>query len=292
MHLARAVLNEKDELKTDFFDDNFDGLKQIIQVGTSAGGARAKAVIAFNEHTGEVRSGQIIAGSGFNYWLIKFDGVTNKALGDPEGYGRIEYAYYLMARSCGIEMTECRLLEENGRAHFLTRRFDRNAAGEKHHMQTLCGMAHLDYNNPLAYAYEDAFEVMRLLRLPYSDAEQLFRRMVFNVLARNQDDHTKNISFLMNKNGNWKLAPAYDVTYAYNPENRWVFQHQMAVNGKRQDISNSDFAAVAKQMNIKKHQVIVDEIHASIQQWRGFAAEAGVPGVQAEAISQTFLIHL
>lgn len=292
VHLARAVLNEKDELKTDFFDDNFDGLKQIIQVGTSAGGARAKAVIAFNEHTGEVRSGQIIAGSGFNYWLIKFDGVTNKALGDPEGYGRIEYAYYLMARSCGIEMTECRLLEENGRAHFLTRRFDRNAAGEKHHMQTLCGMAHLDYNNPLAYAYEDAFEVMRLLRLPYSDAEQLFRRMVFNVLARNQDDHTKNISFLMNKNGNWKLAPAYDVTYAYNPENRWVFQHQMAVNGKRQDISNSDFAAVAKQMNIKKHQVIVDEIHASIQQWRGFAAEAGVPGVQAEAISQTFLIHL
>lgn len=292
VHLACAVLNEKNELKTDFFDDNFDGLKQIIQVGTSAGGARAKAVIAFNEHTGEVRSGQIIAGSGFNYWLIKFDGVTNKDLGDPEGYGRIEYAYYLMARSCGIEMTECRLLEENGRAHFLTRRFDRNAAGEKHHMQTLCGMAHLDYNNPLAYAYEDAFEVMRLLRLPYSDAEQLFRRMVFNVLARNQDDHTKNISFLMNKNGNWKLAPAYDITYAYNPENRWVFQHQMAVNGKRQDITNSDFAAVAKQMNIKNYEVIVDEIYASIQQWHGFASEAGVPDIQTEAISQTFLIHL
>lgn len=287
--LARQVLNEKAGLTGKMVDEQIEGLNEIIRVGTSAGGARAKAVIAYNEATGEISSGQVEASMGFTYWLIKFDGVTNKQLGDPEGYGRIEYAYYLMAKACGIEMAECRLMEENGRAHFMTKRFDRTDNGEKYHMQTLCGIAHLDYNQPLAYAYEDAFEVMRLLRLPYPDAEQLFRRMVFNVIARNQDDHTKNISFLMNRQGKWKLAPAYDVTYAYNPENRWIFQHQMAVNGKRSGITRNDFIAVAKNMNIKKANDIVNEVVSAVEKWEMFAQQANVPEIQMKFIKNTFV---
>jgi len=289
VQLARQVLDEKAGLTGKMVDEQIEGLNEIIRVGTSAGGARAKAVIAYNESTGEVRSGQVEASMGFTYWLIKFDGVTNKQLGDPEGYGRIEYAYYLMAKACGIEMADCRLMEENGRAHFMTKRFDRTDAGDKYHMQTLCGIAHLGYNQPLAYAYEDAFEVMRILRLPYPDAEQLFRRMVFNVIARNQDDHTKNISFLMNRQGRWKLAPAYDVTYAYNPENRWIFQHQMAVNGKRSDISRNDFIIVAKNMNIKKFNDIIDEVASAVEKWEMFAQQANVPERQIEFIKSTFV---
>ncbi len=287
--LARQVLDEKAGLTGKMVDEQIEGLNEIIRVGTSAGGARAKAVIAYNEATGEVRSGQVEASMGFTYWLIKFDGVTNKQLGDPEGYGRIEYAYYLMAKACGIEMADCRLMEENGRAHFMTKRFDRTDTGDKYHMQTLCGIAHLDYNQPLSYAYEDAFEVMRLLRLPYPDAEQLFRRMVFNVIARNQDDHTKNISFLMNRQGRWKLAPAYDVTYAYNPENRWIFQHQMAVNGKRSEIARNDFIAVAKNMNIKKFNDIIDEVASGVHKWEQFAQQVKVPLRQMELIKNTHL---
>ncbi|HOO85235.1 MAG TPA: type II toxin-antitoxin system HipA family toxin [Prolixibacteraceae bacterium] len=289
VHLARLVLDEKAGMNGKINSDNIEGLNEIIRVGTSAGGARAKAVIAYNELSGEMRSGQVDASEGFSYWLIKFDGVTNKQLDDPEGYGRIEYAYYLMAKDCGIEMTECKLLEEGTRAHFMTKRFDRSANGDRHHMQTLCGIAHMDYNDPLSYAYEDAFEVMRLLRLPYPDAEQLFRRMVFNVMARNHDDHTKNISFLMNKQGIWKLAPAYDVTYAYNPESRWVFQHQMAVNGKRQNITRKDLLSVARNMNIKKANDIIDEVSGTFKKWKGYAETAGIPEYQANAIFSTFL---
>ncbi len=289
VHLARLVLDEKAGMNGKINSDNIEGLNEIIRVGTSAGGARAKAVIAYNELSGEMRSGQVDASEGFSYWLIKFDGVTNKQLDDPEGYGRIEYAYYLMAKDCGIEMTECKLLEEGTRAHFMTKRFDRSANGDRHHMQTLCGIAHMDYNDPLSYAYEDAFEVMRLLRLPYPDAEQLFRRMVFNVMARNHDDHTKNISFLMNKQGIWKLAPAYDVTYAYNPESRWVFQHQMAVNGKRQNITRKDLLSVARNMNIKKANDIIDEVSGTLKKWKGYAETAGIPEYQANAIFSTFL---
>jgi serine/threonine-protein kinase HipA len=288
VHLARLVLDEKSGVNGKINNDNIEGLNEIIRVGTSAGGARAKAVVAFNEVTGEMRSGQVDASEGFSYWLIKFDGVTNKQLGDPDGYGRIEYAYYLMAKNCGIEMTECKLLEEGGRAHFMTKRFDRSTSGERYHMQTLCGIAHMDYNDPLSYAYEDAFEVMRVLRLPYPDAEQFYRRMIFNVLARNQDDHAKNISFLMNRQGAWKLAPAYDVTYAYNPDSRWVFQHQMSVNGKRQNITLDDFATVAHNMNIKKHAEIIDEVTETISNWSVFADRAAVPARQADAIFNSF----
>ena len=234
VELSKRALSEKESLETHFSKEDAAAFSDIIKVGTSAGGARAKAVIAFNENTKEVKSGQLVSPKGFEHWLIKFDGVTNEQLGDPKGYGKIEYAYYKMAIDCGIIMMPSKLMEENGRAHFMTKRFDRIENDQKLHMQTLCGLCHFDYNNPNAYAYEQGFQAMRLLRLPYTDAEQFYIRMVFNVIARNQDDHTKNISFLMNKSGIWSLAPAYDVTYAYNPTNKWISKHQMAVNGKRE----------------------------------------------------------
>jgi hypothetical protein len=187
---------------------------------------------------------------GFGYWLLKLDGVRDQGLADPRDLGRLEYAYYIMAQASGIEMSECRLYEEGPRAHFMTRRFDRTAEGGKLHAQTLCALAHYDYNQPAAYSYEQAFQVMRTLRLPYTAAEQFFRRMVFNVVARNQNDHTKNISFLMDAAGQWQLAPAYDVAYAYQPGNSWTNQHQMALNGKRDNFTRDDLRAVAREMNI------------------------------------------
>ena len=191
VHVAAEVLSNKADLQTNLKEDTKEALVNIIKVSTSAGGQRAKAVIAYNDTTGEVRSGQVDAAKGFCHWLLKLDGVTNAALGDPQHYGKIEYAYYKMALKAGIDMTECRLLEENGRAHFMTKRFDRIGSSEKIHMQTLCGMAHYDYKMLHAYSYEQAFQVMRRLRLPYGQAEQMFRRMVFNVIARNQDDHSR-----------------------------------------------------------------------------------------------------
>jgi len=289
VELSKKALSEKATLETHFSKEEAEALADIIRVGTSAGGARAKAVIAFNQTTGEVRSGQLLAPDGFEHWLIKFDGVTNEQLGDPKGYGRIEYAYYKMAIDCGIVMSESKLLEEGGRAHFMTKRFDRLANNQKLHMQTLCGLCHYDYNNPNAYAYEQAFQAMRQLRLPYTDAEQFYTRMVFNVIARNQDDHTKNISFLMDKTGKWSLAPAYDVTYAYNPTNKWIARHQMAVNGKREEITKEDLHSVAKQMNIKKAKEIIEKAKAVISKWSGFAEEAGLPESQIKALGQTHL---
>jgi len=258
-------------------------------VGTSAGGARAKSIIAFNEKTGDVRSGQIDNLKGYAYWIIKFDGVTNKNLGDPKGYGRIEYAYYLMAKDSGISMAHSRLLEENNRAHFMTKRFDRTEDNTKLHLQTLCAIAHFDYNQAGVYSYEQAFQIMRILRLSYSDAEQLFMRMVFNVLARNQDDHTKNISFLMDGKGVWSLAPAYDMTYAFDPKNKWMKSHQMSINGKRENIIKEDLLSVAKEMNIKKGTAIIEGISKSIKKWKRFAKKAGIPEMQMDAIAKTHL---
>ena len=282
---ARRALTDKEQLHTDMGDA--EALQQILKVGTSAGGARAKAVVAYNEHTGEVRSGQLNAPKGFTHWLIKLDGVTNSELGDPMHYGRIEYAYYRMATACGIEMTECRLLEENGRAHFMTKRFDRTAGGEKLHAQTLCGLVHFDFNLPGAYSYEQLFQTMRLLRLPYADAEQAFRRMVFNIVARNQDDHTKNISFLMNRDGAWSLSPAYDVAYSYNPAGRFTAVHQMSVNGKRDGFTKDDLLQVARSINVKKPDTVIGEVVAAVDQWRVVADECGVPPAQAAAIAAT-----
>jgi len=284
VRLASDILHQRNSLETNLKETN-TGIEDIIRVGTSAGGARAKAIIAYNPETGEVRSGQAQHSAGFDYWIIKFDGVNNDLLGDPQGYGRIEYAYYLMARECGINMMESRLLEEGNRAHFMTKRFDR-VGTEKLHMQTLCGIAHFDYNMPNVYSYEQAFQVMRQLRLPYPDAEELFRRMAFNVLCFNCDDHTKNISFLMDKAGEWRLSPAYDMTYAYNPENRWLKQHQMAVNGKRENVYRGDLLKVASEMNIKKPLEIIAAVQNAASNWAQHAEKADMPISQIEKIDR------
>ncbi len=236
--------------------------------GTSAGGARPKAVIAMNDK-GDVLSGQADAPKDYDYWLLKFDGVTDLELGEPMGYGRIEYAYYLMAKEAGITMTECKLLQENGRAHFMTKRFDR-VGGNKLHMQSLCGVAHYDFNMAGAYSYEQAFEVMRKLRLSKAEASQQYRRMLFNIIARNQDDHTKNISFLMNKDGKWKLSPAYDVTYSHNPAGKWTNQHQMSVNGKRDHFTKSELMLTGKSLSLSKPEAIIDEVIAAVDKWMRF----------------------
>jgi serine/threonine-protein kinase HipA len=256
-------------------------VEDILRVGTSAGGARAKAVIAWNPRTNEVRSGQVPAPDGFGYWLLKFDGVRgnrDRELEDPQGYTAIEYAYSLMARDCGIEMTECRLLEENGRRHFMTRRFDREAGGRKLHMQSLAALAHFDFNAAGAYSYEQAFAVMRRLSLPMSALEQQFRRMVFNVVARNQDDHVKNIAFLMDRDGRWSLTPAFDITFSFNPAGLWTARHQMTINGKQDQFTRADLKAAAESAGLKRGAsgAILEELCAVISRWPDYAVQAGV----------------
>lgn len=289
--LAKEILNERKSLKSNIHTSQNENLLEIIKVGTSAGGARAKAIIAYNPITGDVRSGQMDKLNDYEYWIIKFDGVTNKALGDPRGYGKIEYAYYLMAKDAGINIMESKLLKENRRAHFMTKRFDR-IGNEKLHMQTLCALAHFDYNYSSAYSYEQAFQIMRELKLPYSEMEQLLRRMIFNIVSRNQDDHTKNISFLMDKNGAWSLSPAYDITYAYDPSNKWMKAHQMSVNGKRTEINRNDILQLAKNMNLKKAKNIIDEVIESVSKWNQFAKKAELPNSQIKGIGKTLLLKL
>ena len=299
VNLANEILSERKNFTGNIHKEKNSNLSEIIKVGTSAGGARAKAIIAYNSKNGEVRSGQIDGLDDFEYWIIKFDGVTNNELSDPKGYGKIEYAYYLMAKDAGIQMMDSKLLKENKRAHFMTKRFDRvqlRTSGknriEKLHMQTLCAIAHFDYNYSNAYSYEQAFQVMRQLKLPYSEMVELLRRMIFNVAARNQDDHTKNISFLMNREGNWSLAPAYDVTYAYDPNSKWMKSHQMSINGKRENISREDILKLSKNMNIKRAGNIIVEVVESISKWRYFGKEAGVSSKQINAIEKTLLMNL
>ena len=280
VQLASEVLSQRSNLNVTFQEDTAtDALTDILRVGTSAGGARAKAVIGWNPKTNEVRSGQIKAGNGFEYWLLKFDGVTgnkDKELDDPQGYGAIEYAYYQMALEAGITMSECRLLEENGRRHFMTKRFDRLTGGEKLHMQSLCGLAHFDFNAAGAYSYEQALLIIRRLKLPMAAIEEQFRRMVFNILARNQDDHVKNIAFLMNKKGVWTLAPAFDMTYSYNPSGAWTSAHQMTVNGKRDGFTLEDLKACAAAGALKRGraETIINEVRKAVERWPEFAALA------------------
>jgi serine/threonine-protein kinase HipA len=280
--LASEVLTHRNNLRASFAPGNrHDSLRQILRVGTSAGGARAKAVIAWNPKTNEVRSGQVPAGPGFEYWLLKFDGVAgnkDKDLDDPKGFGAIEYAYYKMAIAAGITMNECRLLEESGRRHFMAKRFDRLARGEKLHMQSLAALAHYDFNSAGAYSYEQAIMTMRKLRLPMEAIEEQFRRTAFNIVARNQDDHVKNIAFLMNKKGTWTLSPAYDVTYSYNPKGLWTAQHQMSMNGKRDAFTREDFTTFANTAGMKRgrDKVILQQIEDVVSQWPKFAKEAGV----------------
>lgn len=289
VEVASEVLSNKAELDTNLKENTKEALVNIIKVSTSAGGQRAKAVIAYNDDTGEVRSGQVEAPKGFCHWLLKLDGVTNAALGDPQHYGKIEYVYYMMALRAGLEMSECRLLEENGRAHFMTKRFDRIGGNEKVHMQTLCGLAHYDYKMLHAYSYEQAFQVMRRLRLPYWQAEQMFRRMVFNVIARNQDDHTKNISFLMDKAGTWRLSPAYDVSWAYNPRGEWTSHHQMSINNKWDDITRTDLLSVAEAMHIKQANEIVNEVCDAVSMWSTLAKDYNIPTEIITTIDDTLL---
>ena len=291
--LASEILTQRNNLQVSFgVDTKADALRDILRVGTSAGGARAKAVIAWNPTTNEVRSGQVAAGRGFEHWLIKFDGVAgnrDKELEDPKGYGVIEYAYYRMATDAGITMNECRLFEESGRRHFMTRRFDRLEGGAKLHMQSLGALAHFDFNLAGAYGYEQALLVIRRLGLPMSTVEEQFRRMVFNIVARNQDDHVKNIAFLMDKGGNWSLAPAFDVTYSFQPTGKWTSTHQMSLNGKRDNFTLEDFRTCARAASMKRGraEAIIQEVREVVSRWPDYAEEAGVSTLWRERIAQT-----
>lgn len=290
VNVASEALSQKSSFGVNLNDDKKAAIAEILRLGTSAGGQRAKAIIAYNKATGEVRSGQVEAPEGFDYYLIKLDGVSATAgFKETGNHGRLEYSFYKLAKACGIEMTECSLIEENGRAHFLTKRFDREN-GKKIHMQTLCGIAHFDYRLHCAYSYEQAFNVMRALRLPYSEAQEMFRRMVFNVVVRNQDDHTKNISFLMDESGKWKLSPAYDMGYAYNPNGRWTATHQMSINGKFDEITREDLLIFARQNNIKEAADIIDETCEVVSHWPEIANDCGVKQEIIDAIFPHFHI--
>ncbi len=292
VELASRVLGQRDSLQVSFGEDTSErAMADILRVGTSAGGARAKAVVAWNPNTGEVRSGQVEPGTGFEHWLLKFDGVRgnrDRELDDPQGYGAIEYAYHRMALDAGIEMTECRLFEENHRRHFMTRRFDRTDDGGKLHMQSLCAMAHFDYNAPGAYSYEQAVQVMRRLRLPMDQIEQFYRRCVFNILGRNQDDHVKNIAFLMDRSGRWRLAPAFDLVFSYNPHGDWTARHQMTLNGRRDQFSYEDFQALARVAGLKRglDRALFNEVRQSLLDWPRHARQAELPRTSIERIGE------
>ncbi|OGR07561.1 MAG: toxin HipA [Deltaproteobacteria bacterium RIFOXYD12_FULL_50_9] len=291
--LAHKIMSRQASLDVNLNDndpENEEAMRDIIRIGTSAGGARPKAIIAMNKE-GHVLSGQAKAPNGYDYWILKLDGVADLELGEPRNYGRIEYAYHLMAKAAGIKMTECRLHKENGRAHFLTKRFDR-ANGDKVHMQTLCGIAHYDFNMAGAYGYEQAFDVMRRLGLDHAQAVQQYKRMVFNVLARNQDDHTKNITFLMDKEGKWSLSPAYDVTYSHNPKGDWTNQHQMTINGKRDHFILDDLVGVGKAIKLSNPMLVISEVFDAVVSWPEFADEAGVPKETAENIKKYHRLEL
>jgi serine/threonine-protein kinase HipA len=267
-------------------------LANIIRVGTSAGGARAKAVVTWNPQTNEIRSGQFEAAEGFQHWVLKFDGMgKDLELGGSADYGRIEYAYHLMAKAAGIHMSECRLLEENGRAHFMTRRFDREVSGHgtvKHHVQTLCALNHMDYKQRATHAYAQLFMVIAKLRLGDEANTQAFRRMVFNVMAKNCDDHTKNFAFCLRQGGAWELAPAYDLTHAHNPKGEWTYQHLLGVNGKFSNITRADLLQEADRFGVRRPLDIIADVRAALESWPRFAAEAGLGAKTVEAIAGEF----
>lgn len=288
--VAQRMLNKREDFETNLNDNEQQAMMEILKIGTSAGGARPKAIIAYNKNTGQVRSGQTNSPKGFEHWLIKLDGVSDAQFGESKGYGRIEMAYYTMAKDCGINMMESELLEENGRAHFMTKRFDREKGSIKHHIQTFCAMQHYDFNEVRSYSYEQLFQTMRMLRLPYPDAEQMFRRMVFNVIARNCDDHTKNFAFRLKQGEDlWELAPAYDICHAYRPDSIWVSQHALSINGKRIGIKKDDLLTFAKAMNIKKPEKIISEINNKIQNWNSYADQVNVNIKLRDSIKETLL---
>ena len=289
--ITQEVVNNRQEFETNLNVDEQKAMLDVLKIGTSAGGARPKAIIAYNEKTGVIKSGQAKAPKGFTHWLLKLDGVSDSQFGASTGYGRVEMSYYLMAKACGIEMTESRLLEENGRAHFMTRRFDREDGDIKHHVQTFCAMQHFDFNNVNSYSYEQLFQTMRLLRLPYPQAEQLFRRMVFNVMSRNCDDHTKNFAFRLIKDQVWELAPAYDICHAYRPGSEWVSQHSLSVNGKRNAIGKEDLLTIAQSMNIKKAKEIIKQTNEVIKNWDFYATATHIAPKLKDTIKGTLLTY-
>lgn len=278
--LAANILDQRKKVKVKLREK--DAFEQIVRVGSSAGGARAKVLIAYNEATKNVLSGQVRAPEGYGYWLLKFDDIENnrdKENADPAGFGALEYTYSQIAKEAGIEMTECRLLEDGEHRHFMTRRFDRTENGGKLHYQSLAAIAHYDFNIAGAYSYEQAFAIARQIGLTTADIEQMYRRAVFNICARNQDDHTKNIGFLMDKRGNWTLAPAFDVTYAYNPAGRWTGTHQMTFNGKREKFTLDDFKAVAKSAGLVqgRYKRILEQVQDSLASFKKRAKVNDVP---------------
>lgn len=289
VEIAAKMLNEREAFITQIDKGQEKAMMEILKIGTSAGGARPKAVIAFNPKTKEVRSGQANVPQGFEHWLIKLDGVSSDQFGESSGWGRVEYAYYLMAKECGIDISECQLLEENGRAHFMTKRFDREE-NVKHHIQSLCGLQHYDFNDMYGFSYEQVFQTMRILRLTYPEAEEMFRRMVFNVLATNYDDHTKNFSFILKKNDDWRLAPAYDLCFSFDETNQWVSSQTLSVNGKRLNITKEDLMTIAKENSIKKGEKIIQEINHVVKSWNQYAREAEVRKDLKEKISQNLNI--
>lgn len=289
VEIASKMLSKKEAFVANLKSDEEKAMREILKIGTSAGGARPKAVIAYNEKTGEVRSGQTRAPEGFEHWLLKLDGVSEVQLGATHGYGRVEYAYYLMALDCGIEMMPCRLLEENGRAHFMTRRFDREGSYTKHHIQTFCAMKHFDYNRVNSYSYEQLFQTMRELKLTYAEAEQMFRRMVFNVIARNCDDHSKNFSFILKQGDRWRLAPAYDLCHAYRPGSEWVSRHALSVNGKRENITREDLIVIGRSIRNKKAEEIIDQVNDTVHNWNYYADKAGVDKDKKVSIDKTLI---
>ena len=276
---AQEVMNQRGALRTTFGKcdkTKLSAMNDIIRAGSSTGGARQKAIIALDPKNNLICSGERVAPVDHEHWIIKFDGILDGLLGEAMGFGRIEMAYYRMAVQAGIEMSECRLLEENGRAHFLTKRFDREADGTKTHIQSLCAMRHYDFNAAGCYSYEQAFSTIQQLILDHRALEQFFRRMVFNLVMRNQDDHTRNTSFLLSRTGAWTLSPAYDITYSKNSEGSWTDRHQMTINGKRDNFTRQDLYAVASQFNVRKSAEIVDEVTEIASHWDGFARECGV----------------
>ena len=298
VRLASEVLAQRREFVTELSENpDEEAMKAILAVGSSAGGARPKAFIAYNEATGQVRSGQVDVDEGFRHWILKFDGVSRSGdhgLTDPEGWGAVEYAYSRMARAAGVEMAECRLMEENGRRHFMTRRFDRPEHGGKLHMQTVGALEHSSYNEPGTYSYEQIMLLIRRLGLGTPVAEQQFRRMVFNVVARNQDDHVKNTAFLMDRDGAWSLAPAYDLTWAFKRGNPWLDSHQMLVNGKRDGFSVADLRAVADVAGLPRGRAerILADVTDVVARWPEVAEEVGVDEQLAEQIAGSHRLML
>lgn len=289
---TKALLEKKEELNISTQHNMEDVMLDVLKMGTSAGGARPKAIIAYNEKTHKIKSGQTLAEDGFEHWLIKFDEISDVQFGVSKGYGRVEMAYYKMATDFGIDMMESRLIEEKHRVHFMTKRFDRVGRNQKVHTQTLCALQHYDFANITSYSYEQVFQTMRLLRLTYAEAEQMYKRMVFNVVARNCDDHTKNFAFLMDTQGKWKLAPAYDICFAYRPDSVWVSQHNLSINGKRKNFERKDLISIAEQNSIRNPEKTIDQALDLVKNWKQYAAMYQVDPILAQQIAGELIIEM